>query len=148
MRSPIIASEVIVQAGRRLKAAREHLGLNQETLAREIGVERTRLANWESGTRLADVLAMVRLYQRFSITLEWIYAGNLSSLPYDVARDLEARAVELDAVVGAPVAEWPMQVAKQAGLQGERRPARVPRRRRQGGYLNSPPQAGIDGPEK
>ena len=96
----------MIHAGRRLKAAREHLGLNQKVMANEIGVERTALTNWEGGNRLPDVLAMVRLMQRFGITLEWVYAGALAGLPYDMARSLEERAIALGASVGTPAPEW------------------------------------------
>lgn len=95
-------TEIMQQSGLRLLAVRDALGWHQERFAQEIGVERTTLANWEGGKRMPDVLAMVRLYQRFDIPLEWIYAGELGRLPYDIADKLRDRAAELGAVVGAP----------------------------------------------
>jgi transcriptional regulator with XRE-family HTH domain len=122
-------SEIVIQAGRRLRAVREALSWPQERFADEIGVTRTALANWEGGTRLPDVLAMVRLFRRFGIPLEWIYAGELRHVEYDLAQALIDKAADLGAVVGAPTAEWPAAVTSRVGPHGAAPPARVPRRR-------------------
>ena len=101
-----LPSELDRMAGLRLKAVREVLGMTQESLAHVLGITRTALANWEGG-RLPDVRAMVRLSQKFQIPLDWIYAGALGHVAYDLAAQLEASCAKLGAVVGAPVAEWP-----------------------------------------
>ena len=122
------ASEIDVMAGRRLRAVREAMGIGQAAFGHIVGVERTTLANWEAG-RLPDVRAMVRLMQKVGVPLDWIYAGYLRNLPYEVAEMLEARAADLGAVVGGPVAEWPMEIDRRPGLQSLRAPAAVPAKR-------------------
>jgi transcriptional regulator with XRE-family HTH domain len=122
-------SEMKRQAGLRLRAAREHLQLNQENMANMLGCTRTALTNWENGDRLPDVAAMVRLYQRTGITLEWIYAGSLREMNYDKSADLERLAGENGAVVGAPVAEMAAEVARRSGIAASKPPARAPSRR-------------------
>lgn len=130
-------SEMKRQAGLRLRAVREHLNLKQESMANLLGCTRTALTNWENGDRLPDVAAMVRLYQRTGITLEWIYAGSLREMSYDKSAELERLAAELGAVVGGPVAEMPAEVARRPGLQSAKPPAQVPKRRRHGpGWLH------------
>lgn len=114
-------SELVLQAGLRLRAARQALNLSQEVLSREIGATRTALANWENGERLADVVAMTRLLSRFGIPLEWIYAGRLAQLPYDLAQAIEREAISLGAVIGGAIAEWPMQVRDRLPAARKRR---------------------------
>jgi transcriptional regulator with XRE-family HTH domain len=126
-------SEMKRQAGLRLRAAREHLELKQESMANMLGCTRTALTNWENGDRLPDVAAMVRLYQRTGITLEWIFAGSLREMNYDKSADLERLAAELGAVVGAPVAELPTEVQRRPGLAASKPVAQAPKRRPKGG---------------
>jgi len=90
--------------GRRLAAARLALGKTQEQLANEIGVERNTYANWEGGSRLAQVQAMLRLMAAHRITLEWIYAGGLHGMPSDLQRNVFAAASRLGIGVGDSVA--------------------------------------------
>lgn len=126
------SSEIDRNAGLRLRAVRDTFALdgpiNQAFFASRIGVERTALANWEGG-KLPDVRAMVRLNQWIGIPLEWIYLGQLAHVAFDLADRLVARAAELGAVVGGPMAEWPMEVRSRQGLSGSRQPAAVPHRR-------------------
>jgi len=126
-----LPSEIDRMAGLRLKAVREVLGMTQESLAHVLGVTRTALANWEGG-RLPDVRAMVRLSQKFQIPLDWIYAGALGHVPYDLAAQLEARCAEIGAVVGGPVAEWPAAPHARNGAM----PAGTPPRRSGGRTLH------------
>ena len=126
-------SEMKRQAGLRLRAAREHLELKQESMANMLGCTRTALTNWENGDRLPDVAAMVRLYQRTGITLEWIFAGSLREMNYDKSADLERLAAELGAVVGAPVAELCTEVERRPGLAASKPAAQARTRRPKGG---------------
>lgn len=125
-------------AGLRLKAVRDALEIGQEAFASKIGVSRTALANWEGG-RLPDVVAMIRLFQVFGIPIEWVYCGMLRNVPYELAQQLEERAAELNAAVGAPTVEWPMQVERKPGIAGLRPPGAVPRRRKRRNQLHEPP---------
>lgn len=134
------ASDLDVMAGRRLRAVREALNIGQAAFGHILGVERTTLANWEAG-RLPDVRAMVRLWQKLGVPLEWIYGGALRGVPYEVGQILEARAAELGAVVGGAVAEWPMEVERRPGLQSLATPAAVPGRLGAKRTLHEPPPA-------
>lgn len=134
-------SEMKQQAGLRLRAAREHLDVTQDSLANFLGCSRTALTNWENGDRLPDVAAMVRLYLATGITLEWIFAGSLREMAYDRAEDLSRRAAVLGAVVGGPIAEWPAAVARKPGIAGVKPAAAAPAKRRPpSGWLHEPGQ--------
>lgn len=90
MPSSVKSTQQTVEAGRRLADTRLALGLTQEQLAEEIGVTRGALANWEQGSRFPDVAAMMRLYHRRRVPLDWIYIGNPAALPYELADRLLA----------------------------------------------------------
>jgi transcriptional regulator with XRE-family HTH domain len=142
MPKPLASSELMTQAGLRLRAARQVLDVSQEVLAAQIKVERAALANWEQGSRLVSVLAMMRLYQRFGIPLEWIYCGELRQVPYEIGEQLKDEAAKIGAVVGGPVAEWPMAVVRRPGLAAQKPAAAVPRKRpKPGGWLHEPPSS-------
>lgn len=101
--------DLIRAVGLRLYAARLALGhqlghdLSQDALASALHVTRGAYANWEQGSRFARVPAMLRLYELFGVPLEWVYAGHLRTVPYDLARLLEECAAQVGAPVGAPV---------------------------------------------
>lgn len=76
------------QVAERLASTREALDLTQEELAEQLGVSRSALGNWETGRNLPDVAAMDRFAERHRITLDWIYRGDPSALPRNLARKL------------------------------------------------------------
>lgn len=71
--------------GLRLKAARLALAKNQTTLAREINAAPNTYSQWESGARLADVMAMANLGNRYGISLDWVFRGIPAALPHNLA---------------------------------------------------------------
>jgi transcriptional regulator with XRE-family HTH domain len=108
-------SEMKEQAGRRLKAARLALDVDrQDVFAAALGVTATAYGNYEKGDRLPDAAMLVRLLALSGIGPDWVYAGSLAGVPYELATTLRAKAAEVGAVVGGPVAEWPMAAAAKA----------------------------------
>lgn len=135
------ASEIAAQAGRRLRAAQLALGRGVTELANALGVQQNTLSNWMSPTnsRMPDQVAMLRLWQHFRVPMEFIYGGDTSRIEYDLRERIIQAAAEVGAVLGAPVAEWPMQAENRAL---PRAPARAPQRRPGGHTLHedSPPR--------
>lgn len=121
MPNSIPDSDLKEAVGRRLAAARLALGKTQEQLATEIGVERNTYANWEGGSRLAQVQAMLRLMATHRITLEWVYAGGLHGMPADLQSDVFAAACRLGITAGGQ--ELPVGVGGSAGRGGSKRVA-------------------------
>lgn len=130
------ASEIAQQAGRRLRAAQLALRRGVTELANAIGVQQNTFSNWMApdNKRMPDQIAMFRLWQNFRIPMEFIYGGDTSRIEYDLREQIIEAAAEVGAVIGAPVAEFPMQ-AEHTGRQ----PAQPPKRRRPpGATLHEP----------
>lgn len=125
MPKPIRPDDVKAQIGLRLRAARLALGFREVlSFANSLGVTETAMGNWERGERLADVLAMARMFDRHGVTLEWIYNGSLRGMDRELQDKLEQQAAEMGAVVGGTTARWPMQDDHKTAP-----PARTPARR-------------------
>ena len=72
--------------GARLRAVRLALGLTQKDLYEPLGVKAATWNHWESGKRLPDPLVMVKLKEMHGISMDWIYAGDPSALPFSLAK--------------------------------------------------------------
>ena len=126
------ASELKVMAGLRLKAARLALGVErQDVMANVLGVQPSAYNNWEKGVRLPDVAAMTRLLHRAGISLDWIFAGELRSMPFDLATKLQQNAVELGAAIATPVSLSPNHPTTHRELLVHRKPPRSEMHERQ-----------------
>jgi transcriptional regulator with XRE-family HTH domain len=139
-------SELKMMAALRLRAARMALGIErQEALANKLKVTASAYNNWETGARMPDIAAMVRLWEATGIGPDWIYAGSLNGVPYSMAERLKECSAEVGAVVGGAVAEWPM-AAERAALP--KPAAAVPARRPRHITLHEPPPLGPEPPRK
>lgn len=68
--------------GIRLAATRLALGLARPVqICRATGVKPNTYSQWEAGTRRPNLDDMLRLCDRYSVTLDWIYRGNIATLP-------------------------------------------------------------------
>jgi transcriptional regulator with XRE-family HTH domain len=75
----------------RLKLTRKALGYTQPFIAHLIGATtHSTWSNYERSERRIDLDHALRLCSATSVTLEWIYRGNLSGLPADVASKIIA----------------------------------------------------------
>lgn len=70
-----------VAAGLRLARVRVALGLKQEALAEKLGISRSRIANFEQGTRTPDPRVMSRLSELYGVTTDYIYHGDARMMP-------------------------------------------------------------------
>lgn len=91
MPNPPRSADLRAAVAARLAAGREALGLTQAELAAQLGVARSALGNWETGRTLPDVAAMASLAERHSLSLDWLYRGDPSSLPLRLAERLVDR---------------------------------------------------------
>lgn len=135
-RKPAAPNDPKAQVGRRLLCARKATtGEDIRPFAERLGCTESQWGNWENGERMADPLVMARLWDRFGVTLEWIYAGSLRGMEPELQDKLERLAAEYGAVVGGTVARWPMQDDHRPVPQ-----ARVPARRPRGSRTLHEPQ--------
>lgn len=86
---PILAMpNVLKEMGKRLVATREALGMTAADLCRAIDVTQSRWSQYESGKRRITMDVALRLKQTYGISLDWIYAGDPSSLPQRIFQKL------------------------------------------------------------
>lgn len=75
--------------GERLKRLRLALGRSQQDIADKLDVGATAISNYENGTRALDPYAAIKLKTYYSAPLEWLYAGDESTLPKSLADKLD-----------------------------------------------------------
>lgn len=83
--SPLASRQAI---GERLKATREALGLRPMDICRATGIKPSAYSQYEAGQNRPNVEDMIRYAETFHVTLDWIYRGDPSGLPYGLARSL------------------------------------------------------------
>ena len=67
--------------GKRLKMFRKALDIRQVDLARELGWSQQKWGQWENVVRNPNISDMIELAERYGITLDYIYRGDMSRLP-------------------------------------------------------------------
>lgn len=80
------------EVGHRLRALRESLSLTRAEMADANSIDRTNYGRFEDGKRLITIDIAFRLKVRYGITLEWLYAGEMGSLPMAVAERIRNRS--------------------------------------------------------
>lgn len=76
-----LASDV----GRRLSLARRALGLNQQEFGVRAGLSQPQYNQFETGKRRLTIEAAMSLCHVYSLTLDYLYRGDPSGLPYRLA---------------------------------------------------------------
>jgi transcriptional regulator with XRE-family HTH domain len=72
----------------RLRHTREALRVNQREFARRANLKPNRYNQYESGARPLSIEAALRICDEYGITLDWLYRGDRSRLPYHLAIDI------------------------------------------------------------
>lgn len=78
------------EVGARLRGLREALGQSAKDFATSLGVAQNTWSQWETGKRMADLIAMSRVWEMTGATLDYIYLGRTDTLPLDLAQRLRA----------------------------------------------------------
>lgn len=72
--------------GNRLRFLREAKGVKHQTvMAKIVGASQSRYSNWENGIGVIPVEFAVKICSLTGATLDFIYIGNVSSLPMHLA---------------------------------------------------------------
>ena len=79
----------------RLRAVREVDGSGQKEFAEAAGLKYTQYKNWESGASRVGLDGALALRDRYGITLEYIYVGELDSLPISWRKELSSRPTDI-----------------------------------------------------
>ena len=87
-----------IEVGARLRMAIEALGLTFAHVARELDESPSKLGNWMRGANFPDPWFVRRFCDRYGVTTDWLYRGQVSGVASGVAdalwRALEASQAE------------------------------------------------------
>lgn len=75
--------------GRRLLITRRALRFQQEEFAAGAGLSQPRYNPYETGKRILTIEAALRLCERYQLTMDWLYRGDPSGLPYRLAEAIK-----------------------------------------------------------
>lgn len=78
--------------GARLMQARQALGMTQAQMADQAGIARNAYNQWERGVERPSLGLALQLCDTFGLTLDWIYRGDPSGLPFRIASGLQLKA--------------------------------------------------------
>ena len=84
----VITGTSMEHIGRRLNVFRLALGKRQIELARDLGWSQQKWGEWENAKRLPNLRDMIELAERYGVTLDYIYRGDMSRLPEWMAREI------------------------------------------------------------
>lgn len=88
-----------IYVAKRLELFRKSLGKRQVDLAKELGWSQQKWGQWEKGRRTPNISDMIELAERYGVTLDYIYRGDMSRLPEWMARKIR-ELVASDPLVG------------------------------------------------
>jgi len=88
MIDPHDTGDLTTDVARRLHAARQALGLDQQQFGTRAGLSQPQYNQFEKGKRLLTLAAAMKLCDEYNLTLEWLYRGDPSGLPYALARTI------------------------------------------------------------
>ena len=90
------AEKITEHLGVRLRWAREAENKTQADMCRLLDdMDPSTWNRWEHGSRYPDPVVMVRLCERFGLTMDYLYRGKLAGVREDMALRLAARHPEL-----------------------------------------------------
>lgn len=61
------------------------LGISTRFITEQTGITKTAWNNYENRISRPNLLDCIRFCARFGITLDWVYLGNPSALPHELA---------------------------------------------------------------
>lgn len=82
----------IDEIARRLVQTRASLGLTQAEFGRRAGIAANTLNQWERAKGRPGLDQALLLCEAFGLTLDWIYRGDPSGLPFRVVSGFQKRA--------------------------------------------------------
>lgn len=78
--------------GNRLRLTRESFDMTQTHFAEQAGISQNTYNQYEKGRKRPSVDNALLLSLTYNLTLDWIYTGDVSGLPFQLATELQKRA--------------------------------------------------------
>jgi len=91
----IPVGDILRLAGQRLRAVRDLASVTQEVICEVLRVDQSTWSKWERGERMPALPAMLTFCDRFGLTLDFIFRGDLRSVHPDLAQVLRIRQPHL-----------------------------------------------------
>jgi transcriptional regulator with XRE-family HTH domain len=91
----------------RLAITFDALNLKPAQVAKFLEITTSKLGNWLAARNYPDEFLVVRLCDRYGVTADWIYRGNLYGLPSELADDLAVAWAEKKAALAAKARQAP-----------------------------------------
>lgn len=85
MLDPRDTGDLKTDVGRRLRQTRTALGLDQQDFGTRAGMSQPQYNQYENGKRLLTLASALLLCSEYGLTLDWLYRGDPSGLPYRMA---------------------------------------------------------------
>lgn len=80
-----------MDVGRRLRWSRQAIGIDdQKRFGEDAGLHQSLYNRFESGKRLLTLQSAMQLCYTHNLTLDWLYRGDPSGLPYGIANKIKA----------------------------------------------------------
>lgn len=80
------------QVGDRLRLVIEAIGITQVEAAKVMGISAPKLGNWLRGDNYPSNLAMLRLKERYGVTLDYLISDSVVGMPSSLVDGLRAAA--------------------------------------------------------
>jgi transcriptional regulator with XRE-family HTH domain len=92
MIDPADTGDLPTDVARRLRRTREAIGLDQQQFGTRAGMSQSQYNQYETGKRLITLASAMKLCEEYGLTLDWVYRGDPSGLPYRLATAIRDRA--------------------------------------------------------
>lgn len=89
MQDPEDSGQLTQDVARRLRLTREAFALQQAEFAEAAGLSQPQYSQFETGKRLLSLKAALLLCSKYNITLDWLFLGDPSGLPYRLADSIK-----------------------------------------------------------
>ena len=77
--------------GKSLREVRNRYGMNQENLARKLGIKRQTISSYERGITFPDIFTLIRIADVFNISLDELVGREYPSKPKEIPGRSPAR---------------------------------------------------------
>jgi len=91
MIDPRDTGDLATDVARRLTSARLALGLDQQQFGTRAGLSQPQYNQFDKGKRLLTLAAAMKLCDAYNLTLDWLYRGDPSNLPYKLATSIRGQ---------------------------------------------------------
>ena len=89
-----------MEVGNRIREEREHKGISQEELARQIFVSRQTVSNWETGKTCPDVQSLLLMSNLFDVSVDSLVRGDVETMSKAIENyELERYKIKMSMIV-------------------------------------------------